>query len=90
DVNWLSGRPPQQPIPAQIKIRYKAKAIAGEVVALRNGRSLVTFHEPVFGVTAGQGAVFYDGDVCLGGGIIADGVPLEMTTLKLANIQVLS
>jgi tRNA-specific 2-thiouridylase len=33
----------------------------------------VTFNEPVFGITAGQGAVFYDGDVVLGGGIIAMG-----------------
>lgn len=101
DVNWLNGRPPQQPIPAQIKIRYKAQAIPGEVVDLGNGRCQVTFHEPVFGVTAGQGAVFYDGDVCLGGGIIADGItgvstsstavmPVETTTLQLADIQVLS
>ena len=97
DVNWLSGNPPQQPIPAQIKIRYKAKGIEGEVVDLGNGRSLVTFHEPVFGVTAGQGAVFYDGDVCLGGGIIADGAndlveetAVATPTLELANIQVLS
>ncbi|MBK7894189.1 MAG: tRNA 2-thiouridine(34) synthase MnmA [Candidatus Promineifilaceae bacterium] len=100
DVNWLSGQPPQQPVPAQIKIRYKAQGIAGEVVDLGNGRSQVTFHEPVFGVTAGQGAVFYDGDVCLGGGIIADGVndlgdktavpPIEAASLSLAHIQVLS
>ncbi len=99
DVNWLSGQPPQTPISAQIKIRYKAKGIQGEVVDLGSGRSKVTFHEPVFGVTAGQGAVFYDGDVCLGGGIIADGVnDLEETaaslqtapSLQLANIQVLS
>ena len=99
DVNWLSGQPPQAPIAAQIKIRYKARGIDGEVMDLGNGRSQVTFHEPVFGVTAGQGAIFYDGDVCLGGGIIADGVndlatePATATatpTLQLANIQVLT
>ncbi len=95
DVSWLSGRPPQEPIAAQIKIRYKAKGIQGEVVDLGDGRSQVTFHEPVFGVTAGQGAIFYDGDVCLGGGIIADGVnlladttPTAAPTLQLADIQV--
>jgi tRNA-specific 2-thiouridylase len=31
----------------------------------------INFHEPVYGITPGQGAVFYDGDVCLGGGIIS-------------------
>ena len=99
DVSWLSGQPPLGPIEAQIKVRYKAKGIQGTVVDLGNGRSQVTFHEPVFGLTAGQGAIFYDGDVCLGGGIIADGVndlgetavSLSTTaapTLQLAHIQV--
>ncbi|MCB0092879.1 MAG: tRNA 2-thiouridine(34) synthase MnmA, partial [Caldilineaceae bacterium] len=31
----------------------------------------VHFAEPLYGISPGQGAVFYDGDVCLGGGIIA-------------------
>ncbi|MBK8902010.1 MAG: tRNA 2-thiouridine(34) synthase MnmA [Anaerolineaceae bacterium] len=98
DVNWLNGRP-QAPIEAQIKIRYKANGIHGTVVDLGDGRCQVTFHEPVFGVTAGQGAVFYDGDICLGGGIIADGVHgVDETTtahqtipsLQLADIQVVT
>jgi tRNA-specific 2-thiouridylase len=80
DVNWLAGQPPTEPISAQIKIRYKAKGVEGIVIDLGNGRSQVTFNEPVFGITAGQGVVFYDGDVCLGGGIIADGAnSLEKT-----------
>ena len=101
DVNWLSGQSPKEPIQAQIKIRYKAKGIEGTVVDLGDGRSQVTFYEPVFGITAGQGAIFYDGDICLGGGIIADGVNdiVEETavsttaakpTLQLSNIQVLT
>ena len=72
DVNWISGEAPPQPIPAQIKIRYKAKRVAGMVAVLADGRTQVTFHDPVFGVTAGQTAVFYDNDKVLGGGIIAD------------------
>ncbi|MEJ2748463.1 MAG: tRNA 2-thiouridine(34) synthase MnmA, partial [Anaerolineae bacterium] len=72
DVNWLAGKPPFGPIPAQVKIRYKAKGVNAVVEDVGNGRVHVQFQEPVFGITAGQGAVFYNGDVCLGGGIITD------------------
>ena len=72
DINWLAGAPPSGPIPAQVKIRYKAKGVEALVEDGGNGRVHVHFQEPVFGITAGQGAVFYDGDVCLGGGIITD------------------
>ena len=71
-VNWLSGQAPAGPIHAGVKIRYKAKAVGAMVTDLGNGRCQVTFDEPVFGITAGQGAVFYDGDECLGGGIISN------------------
>lgn len=70
DVNWLSGRVPAEPITAQVKIRYKAQGIEATVTAVENGRAHVQFQEPVYGITPGQGAVFYDGDICLGGGII--------------------
>ncbi len=69
-VNWISGDAPARPIPAQIKIRYKARPVGGMVEALAGNRARVTFSEPVFGVTAGQTAVFYDNDKLLGGGII--------------------
>lgn len=72
DVNWVSGISPQEPIAAQVKIRYKAAAVNAVVEVVENGRIQVQFSEPVFGITAGQGAVFYNGDICLGGGIIAD------------------
>lgn len=70
-VNWI-GQPPTTPIAAQVKIRYKAKPIEAVVRVMENGRSHIQFTEPVYGITAGQGAVFYDGDICLGGGIITE------------------
>ena len=74
DVNWIAGTPPITPISAQVKIRYKAKAVTATVENRDNGRALVHFHEPVVGITPGQGAVFFDSDQCLGGGIIADDI----------------
>jgi tRNA-specific 2-thiouridylase len=70
-VNWTIGERPIEPIEAQVKIRYKARAIPAVVTPYGNDEVTVTFKEPVFGITAGQGAVFYEGDVVLGGGIIA-------------------
>ncbi len=72
DVNWVIDPPPVAPITAQVKIRYKAEGAWAQLCPQENGRVQVRFHELVYGVTAGQGAVFYDGDECLGGGIIAD------------------
>ena len=70
DVNWISGLPPNKPIQVHAKIRYRAKSVPGTIFPLENGRVAVEFEEPVFGITAGQGVVFYLGDVCIGGGII--------------------
>jgi len=72
DVNWVGGGPPSPTFAAQVKIRYKADGVDAQVVVDEDGRVQVQFQEPVFGVTAGQGAVFFDGDECLGGGMIAD------------------
>jgi tRNA-uridine 2-sulfurtransferase len=72
DVNWISGQAPANSAPVQIKIRYKARPVPGLVSNLGQGKTLVHFSEPVFGITPGQGAVFYDDEVCLGGGLIAD------------------
>lgn len=73
-VNWMSDTPPAGPIPAEVKIRYKARPIPATVTPLDRGRAHVQFAEYVNGITAGQGAIFYHGDLCLGGGLIADPV----------------
>src|SRR5262249_9998934 len=69
-VNWIAGEPPTTPIRAEIKIRYKARPMLGTITPLEEDRVTVQFDERLRDITPGQGAVFYDGDTCLGGGII--------------------
>jgi tRNA-uridine 2-sulfurtransferase len=73
-ANWISGAPPTPDQPVLVKIRYRATPVEGRVVAAEggggNGRFHVTFSQPVIGATPGQGVVVFDGDICLGGGII--------------------
>jgi tRNA-uridine 2-sulfurtransferase len=69
-VNWVSGETPAAPFRADVKIRYKAHPAPALVEPLGDDRLHVTFDEPLRDITPGQGAIVYDGDVCLGGGII--------------------
>jgi tRNA-specific 2-thiouridylase len=69
-VNWVSGITPTEPFQAGVKIRYKAKPVPAMITPLEGGRMQIVFDAPLRDITPGQGAVMYDGDVCLGGGII--------------------
>ena len=69
-VNWIAGHPPHGPIRAQVKIRYKARAVTATVTPLDQEMVQVCFDSPLRDITPGQAAVFYQGDRLLGGGII--------------------
>ncbi|MBP0014529.1 MAG: tRNA 2-thiouridine(34) synthase MnmA [Roseofilum sp. SBFL] len=69
-VNWVSIAPPDSPIRAEVRIRYRSQPVPVTVVPLGENRVHLRFDEPQFGVTPGQGAVWYEGDRLLGGGII--------------------
>jgi tRNA-specific 2-thiouridylase len=70
NTHWVSGEAPVSSVRAQIKIRYKAPEVWGMVSPLDNGQIRIEFDDPVVDITPGQAAVIYNGDVCLGGGII--------------------
>jgi tRNA-uridine 2-sulfurtransferase len=72
-VNWISGAAPADAIRAEVKIRYKAAPAWGTVSARPGARAEVVFDEPLRDISPGQSAVFYQGEVCLGGGIIMRG-----------------
>jgi tRNA-specific 2-thiouridylase len=69
DCSWVAGSPPA-PGAYAAKARYRqadaACVLAGTAAGFR-----LDFAQPQWAVTAGQSAVLYDGEVCLGGGVIA-------------------
>ncbi len=70
DVNWVIGEIPQNPFQAQVKIRYKAREAQALVSPLPDACVRVKFDESMRDITPGQAVVFYQDEICLGGGII--------------------
>jgi tRNA-specific 2-thiouridylase len=69
-VNWIAGKEPAGPLEAMIKTRYKSKEIPGEITPQVDNNVKIRLYESQPDVTPGQAAVFYQDDLCLGGGII--------------------
>ena len=69
-VNWVSGTPPSGPRQATVKIRYQSKPVPAIITPVSNDCVQVDFDILLHDVAPGQAAVFYDGEICLGGGII--------------------
>jgi tRNA-specific 2-thiouridylase len=58
------------PLRVLVKIRHRHAGAMATIEATNNDEILVTFDEPQRAITPGQAAVFYDGDVVVGGGWI--------------------
>ncbi len=69
-LTWISGTPPELPYYCFAKTRYRQPDQACIIESIEIGRTQVRFETPQRAVTPGQSVVFYQDDVCLGGGII--------------------
>ncbi len=70
DVHWVAGSAPAEQFACTARVRYRQRDVAAHVVCQTPDTVSVTFTEPVRAITPGQSVVFYDGDCCLGGGVI--------------------
>ena len=72
-VNWLVDVAPLAGASVQVRIRHRAKRVAGTVLRVDGAEIEVALDEAVNAITPGQSVVFYDGDLVLGGGVIERG-----------------
>lgn len=69
EVHWINHRPLAATL--QARVRHRAPLLSVSVLYTENGDVQLTFAEPERAVAAGQSVVLYDGETCVGGGIIA-------------------
>ena len=75
-LHWVDRETLREPLACVVKTRYRQEDIPCVITPLDDDRIEVRFGQPVAAVTPGQSAVFYLGEVCLGGGIIEQRLPL--------------
>jgi len=75
NVNWISGKVPELPLKAKVKIRYRHRPASAVIKKHNSGKIKVIFDKPQRAITPGQSVVFCQREELLGGGIINKGKP---------------
>ncbi|MFZ7165057.1 tRNA 2-thiouridine(34) synthase MnmA [Avibacterium avium] len=73
-LHWVDRQPIREPLRCTVKTRYRQTDIPCQIIPLNDDSIEVCFDEPQIAVTPGQSAVFYQGEICLGGGIIEQSI----------------
>jgi tRNA-specific 2-thiouridylase len=68
-LHWVAGEPPVNEFKCRAKIRYRQADEVCQVI-INEPTVIVCFDQPQRAITPGQSIVFYDNEVCLGGGVI--------------------
>jgi tRNA-uridine 2-sulfurtransferase len=84
-MHWIGGEAPPSGAKLGAKTRYRMADAACRVLALAGGRWRVEFDAPQWAPTPGQYLVLYEGEVCLGGGVISDVVRDDTTVVAPAQ-----
>lgn len=69
-LHWVDRNILTSTLKCTVKTRYRQHDIPCTIIPIDEKQIQVVFDEPQAAVTPGQSAVFYDNDICLGGGII--------------------
>ncbi len=85
DTSWVAGYPPTQATLAA-KTRYRQTDAPCQFQGHADGSFTLDFPQDQWAVTPGQSAVLYDGEVCLGGGVIAQVGPGRATSAAASTL----
>jgi len=70
ETSWVAGEPPVEKSQHTAKTRYRQADAPCTLARVLESEIRVDFGAPQWAVTPGQSVVLYDGDACLGGGVI--------------------
>ena len=70
EANWIAGSPPKTGENFSVMVRYRAKPVPAMLLSVTESGFRLEFKQGLRGITPGQVAVLYQGEECLGGGII--------------------
>jgi len=72
DLHWVNSKAPAEAFRCTAKVRYRQHDQKAQVTVNSDDTLTIRFDEPVRAATPGQSLVLYQGENCLGGGIISD------------------
>ena len=82
-TNWINGVPEKNKI-YTAQIRYHGELLLCKVKILFKNKAKIISSKPIL-VASGQSCVIYDKDVCLGGGVVVDGVPYSNSARTISK-----